>query len=119
VNSRFLGIAILVVPCLAVAGAAQKKAAPPRAASAPAAAAAPKPYKGPIPPLPKADFPLPRPVSVVSAVFEFAARRPDVLHYVPCFCGCEQAGHVGNDDCFVKSRDSSGKPTAWELHGMG
>jgi len=52
-------------------------------------------------------------------VYEFAGRRPDVLRYVPCFCGCEQGGHVGNDDCFVKARDASGKPTAWDTHGMG
>lgn len=95
---------------------AQKKPAP---AVAQVDASAPRAYKGTLPPLPKADFPLPRPEADVRAVYEFAARRPDVLHYVPCFCGCEQGGHVGNDDCFVKSRDASGKPTAWEVHGMG
>lgn len=39
------------------------------------------------------------PVSVQTAapavreLYEFAARRPNVLHYVPCFCGCRSAGH--------------------------
>ncbi len=59
-----------------------------------------------------------RPAETVRAVYEFAARRPEVLKYVPCFCGCEQAGHVGNDDCFVSSRDAAGKVREWEPHGL-
>ena len=31
-----------------------------------------------------------RPAGVVRTVYEFAARHPEVLHYVPCFCGCER-----------------------------
>lgn len=77
-----------------------------------------KRYDGPLPPIPAVSFVPPRSPEVVKATYEFAARRPDVLQYVPCFCGCERSGHVGNDDCFVKSRDASGKPT-WDLHGMG
>jgi hypothetical protein len=75
-------------------------------------------YTGPLPPLPGPQFELPRPDTVVRAVYEFAARRPDVLQYVPCFCGCERSGHQGNDDCFVSGRDADGKPR-WDLHGMG
>ena len=59
-----------------------------------------------------------RPAATVRAVYEFAARRPDVLKYVPCFCGCEQSGHVGNDDCFVSRRDAAGKVSEWEPHGL-
>jgi hypothetical protein len=58
-----------------------------------------------------------RPPEVVKAVYEFAARHPEVLQYVPCFCGCEHSGHSGNDDCFVKERDASGNVT-WDPHGM-
>ena len=47
----------------------------------------------------------------------FAARHPEVLHYVPCFCGCQQSGHRNNDDCFIKSRDAKGRPS-WDDHGM-
>jgi hypothetical protein len=75
-------------------------------------------YSGPLPSLPPPQYQLPRPIEVVQAVYDFAGRRPDVLQYVPCFCGCQASGHVGNDDCFVSSRDASGKPT-WDLHGMG
>jgi hypothetical protein len=59
-----------------------------------------------------------RPPETVRAVYEFAARRPEVLKYVPCFCGCEQSGHVGNDDCFVSGRDAAGKVREWEPHGL-
>jgi hypothetical protein len=110
-------LALVAVMCGAVGVSTLQRKAP-GAPGAPTAAA-PKAYKGPLPALPVAGYPLPRPATVVTAVYEFAARRPDVLHYIPCFCGCEQGGHVGNDDCFVKSRDAAGKPTSWEPHGMG
>jgi len=56
---------------------------------------------------------------VVRAVHVFAARHPEVLGYMPCFCGCQRSGHKHNDDCFVAGRDSSGKVTAWDYHGVG
>jgi hypothetical protein len=111
----------------AVPGAARQAAAPPPVVSAdqrpaPSAPRAsepdPVPTRGPLPPLPFADFAPPRPVEVVHAVYEFAARHPEVMRYVPCFCGCERNGHQDNEDCFVKSRDSRGNVT-WDVHGMG
>jgi uncharacterized protein with PCYCGC motif len=95
---------------------------PPAAASEPGAQEDRKPIEIPdskLPPLPVTSFPAARPMDVVNAVFKFAARRPDVLSKVPCFCGCERMGHRGNDDCFVKSRDARGVPTEWEEHGLG
>lgn len=59
-----------------------------------------------------------RPAEVVRAAYEFAARHPEVLKYVPCFCGCNVMGHRDNDDCFVSARDASGRVTAWTSHGM-
>ena len=59
-----------------------------------------------------------RPPEITKAVFAFAARRPDVLNYMPCFCGCERGGHKGNHDCFVARRDAQNKVTAWEPHGL-
>jgi hypothetical protein len=73
---------------------------------------------GPLPPLPKGFAPA-RPMEVVQQVFEFAARHPEVLTYVPCYCGCEHLGHKGNHDCFVKSRAANGNVTEWEAHGIG
>lgn len=37
----------------------------------------------------------------VRDLYVFAARRPDVLRYLPCFCGCSNAGHRSNYDCFI------------------
>src|SRR6476469_1769828 len=46
-----------------------------------------------LPPLPETPFPAARPMEVVKAVYTFAARHPEVLSKVPCFCGCENRGH--------------------------
>ena len=71
-----------------------------------------------LPPLPFGPRdPLPRPPQVVAQVFQFAAQHPEVLAYVPCFCGCDHMGHKGNDDCFVKTRAANGDVVAWEPHG--
>jgi hypothetical protein len=77
-----------------------------------------KPHVGTLPPIPYEGYPAPRPMPMVQAAYEFAARHPEVLQYVPCFCGCERGGHAGNHDCFVHSRDASGKVT-WDSHGYG
>jgi len=69
--------------------------------------------------LPATSFPAARPPEIVRAVFTYAARHPEILSHVPCFCGCEQRGHRNNDDCFVASRDARGRVTAWEPHGVG
>jgi len=133
-NARSSWITIVAI-AVAAAGlacqpnepAASSAAAPPPAA-APAVAETPQPtvvqftppppaYKGELPALPVTAFAPARPPDVVRAVYTFAARHPEVLHYVPCFCGCERSGHKGNDDCFVRSRDANGRPT-WDDHGM-
>src|SRR6478672_2814260 len=52
-----------------------------------------------------------RPPDVVRAAYLFAAEHPEILGYVPCYCGCERSGHRGNDDCFVATRDANGDVT--------
>lgn len=74
---------------------------------------------GALPPLPQVSFEPVRPMPVVQQVYEFAARHPEVLSYIPCYCGCERIGHRGNHDCFVKSRAANGRITEWDSHGMG
>ncbi len=78
-----------------------------------------KPHVGTLPPLPYDGYASPRPMAITHAVYEFAARHPEVLQYVPCYCGCERNGHTGNESCFVKSRAASGQVTAWDSHGFG
>jgi hypothetical protein len=69
-----------------------------------------------LPPLPYDPMPA-RPPEVVRAAYLFAAEHPEILSYVPCYCGCERSGHRGNDDCFVAARDGNGDVTQWEPHG--
>ena len=63
-------------------------------------------------------YPLGRSPEVITAAYRFAAEHPEILTYVPCFCGCERGGHRGNEDCFVKARAANGDVTEWEEHGM-
>jgi Protein of unknown function with PCYCGC motif len=83
----------------------------------PAAAFGPHPQDN-LPPLPFQAYAPPRPSEVVRAAYKFAAEHPEILSYVPCFCGCERAGHRGNEDCFVKARNAQGDVTEWDAHGM-
>jgi hypothetical protein len=101
------------------------------------AQAAPAPVSAPAPanpdvqpavlkPHPQTDFPplrlpgygLPRSAEVITAAYKFAAEHPEILTYVPCFCGCERSGHKGNEDCFVQKRGANGDVTEWTEHGM-
>jgi hypothetical protein len=70
-----------------------------------------------LPELPLA--PAARPRESVVAAYEFAALHPEVLKYVPCYCGCERSGHQHNESCFVASRDAEGRVVSWDAHGMG
>lgn len=60
-----------------------------------------------------------RPVAVVRATYEFAARHPEVMKFVPCFCGCERGGHQDNHDCFIAQRGPDNRVTQWETHAIG
>jgi len=78
-----------------------------------------KPHTGPLPALPRVSFDPPLPMAEVQQVYEFAARHPEVLQYMPCYCGCERLGHTANHSCFVKSRAADGRVTEWDSHGLG
>ena len=74
--------------------------------------------------LPPLDLPnidarlLPRPPEVIRATYRFAAEHPEVLRYIPCYCGCDLSGHRSSEDCFVKSRGRNGDVTDWNVHGI-
>lgn len=93
-------------------------ALPPAPAPLIPAAQGPPDPRAELPPIPAGPQVLPRPPLVVQAIYEFAARHPEVLRYVPCFCGCERMGHGSNHDCFVSRRDPAGRVT-WDAHGVG
>lgn len=106
-----------------VATAAETEPAEPASAAAPPppppAARTPTPPPGaPLPPLPTVSNLVPRSPQVIRAAYIFAAEHPEVLEYVPCFCGCETRGHKRNADCFVESRNPDGTVRAWDTHGM-
>jgi hypothetical protein len=122
-------VAALVVVALA-AGAFTFLSGPAPADQQAAVTAPQVPDRGPIPadlkphpqenlpPLEFPGYPMARSPEAVRAAYKFAAEHPEVLSYVPCFCGCEHSGHRGNEDCFVKARDVNGDVVAWDEHGM-
>src|SRR5690242_11592842 len=67
-------------------------AAAPEVPPAPAVALAAHTQKE-YPPLDLPGYPLGRAPDVINAAYMFAAEHPEVLTYVPCFCGCERSGH--------------------------
>lgn len=86
----------------------------------PASAMKAHPDGAPLPAIPYDGYPASRPMPVVRAAYEFAAKHPEILRYMPCFCACDKsAGHRGNHDCFVKKRDAQGRVTEWDSHGYG
>jgi hypothetical protein len=104
---------------LVAAGEGRAQGAPRAAGAAQARVLPAKPHTGPLPALPRVSFEPPRSAAVLQQVYEFAARHPEVLQYVPCYCGCERVGHTANHSCFVKSRAADGRVTEWDSHGMG
>jgi hypothetical protein len=71
------------------------------------------------PPLPAMGFAPVRPMDIVRATYDFAAQHPEILSYVPCYCGCGADGHKHNESCFVAKRDARGNVTEWDTHGFG
>jgi hypothetical protein len=59
-----------------------------------------------------------RPMEILRDAHIFTADHPEVASYVPCYCGCGNAGHKNNSDCFVRARDAQGRVTEWEPHGV-
>src|SRR6188474_2056122 len=71
------------------------------------------------PPLPNVGFAPVRPMDIVRATYDFAAQHPEILKYVPCYCGCGSQGHKANESCFVARRDAKGNVLEWDTHGFG
>ena len=83
------------------------------------AAAKSTPVRKSVPPLPNVGFAPVRPMDVVRATYDFAAQHPEILNYVPCYCGCGSQGHMANENCFVARRDARGNVLEWDTHGFG
>jgi len=37
----------------------------------------------------------------VQEAYRFAAEHLEILKYIPCYCGCEDVGHISDWDCFI------------------
>ena len=130
-DNQSAGTGAPVNPDAASAGSAANTAAQPAVAPQepdypqPAVVIPPKPKPG-APHGPGFDMPLidvqgympARPMDVLKDAHVFTADHPEVASYVPCYCGCGNAGHKNNADCFVKGRDPEGRVTEWEPHGV-
>jgi len=44
----------------------------------------------------------------VQEAYRYALANPDVLQYMPCFCGCVNQGHTSNKDCYIQRARSDG-----------
>jgi Protein of unknown function with PCYCGC motif len=123
---RLLSLAILGLTVALTSAAAQTSQTAPKKGSAAAASPQqqpPTPSKAAMtvsmPPIPSPGYPPGGSVDVARAVYKFAAEHPEVLKYVPCYCGCESTGHGHNESCFVKRRDAKGNVLEWDVHGYG
>jgi hypothetical protein len=116
-----LGLAGLGLITTVVVAANQAKPSTSAKATVDKQASSPKPsmVKYSVPPLPNVGFAPVRPMDVVRATYDFAAQHPEVLKYVPCFCGCGSQGHKANESCFVARRDPKGNVLEWDTHGFG
>jgi hypothetical protein len=118
-----LGIAgVTLVSTIMVAAQSTPKATsaqPPKTATATKAASGPVRTRVSAPPLPTVGFAPVRPMDIVRATYDFAAQHPEILKYVPCYCGCGEQGHKANESCFVARRDPKGNVLEWDTHGFG
>jgi hypothetical protein len=53
--------------------------------------------------------------AMVMEAYRYALERPDVIQWMPCYCGCTAMGHRSNLDCFFRSRMAGGA-VAFEEH---
>ncbi|MHB1006022.1 MAG: PCYCGC motif-containing (lipo)protein [Chloroflexota bacterium] len=56
--------------------------------------------------------------TTVREAYEYARANPTTLSQVPCFCGCEAAGHRNVLDCFVKELRADGT-VVWDKMAYG
>ena len=58
------------------------------------------------------------PVTVQQA-YQFAVANPDVMHELPCYCGCGPIGHTSNYACYVAEQNSDGSVKTFDNHALG
>ena len=53
----------------------------------------------------------------LQALYRFAADHPEVLTFMPCTCGCVDAGHTSNRSCYIKAE--TGDRRTFTSHAAG
>ena len=48
--------------------------------------------------------------SDVREAYRFAVSNRATLRYIPCYCGCADAGHTSNASCYVEDSSPPGQP---------
>lgn len=57
---------------------------------------------------------------IAQETYAIAAKDPDVLAAVPCYCGCGKTdGHKSNLNCFVKNIGPNKEVLTWDPMGVG
>jgi hypothetical protein len=54
--------------------------------------------------------------ALVQENYALSYEYADVLHYMPCFCGCVNNGHENNYNCFIQKHN--GKDVTWDEMGL-
>jgi hypothetical protein len=58
------------------------------------------------------------PDSAVWEAYRYAAANPEVLGYIPCFCGCNHHGDTSNLECYIDERKPDGS-VRYDPHAAG
>jgi len=48
--------------------------------------------------------------ATTEAAYAFAIQHPQIVGWMPCYCGCEAMGHGSNLDCYFKHGQPGDKP---------
>ncbi len=57
--------------------------------------------------------------ATVQQAYQFAVANPDVLHQLPCYCGCGPIGHTSNYSCYVAEQNADGTVKTFDNHALG
>ena len=43
----------------------------------------------------------------VEAAYDYAIHNPQIIEWMPCYCGCGEMGHGSNLDCYIRPADGT------------
>jgi hypothetical protein len=83
-----------------------------------ASASGPQPTSASLEMAPLSDFPewVQKTKPQAREAYQFALANPEILKRIPCYCGCDEAGHKSNYDCYVKEVRADGS-LEFDRHG--